>query len=75
MIQLHKEPERNRLNFASIPEAIARAVKVEPHPLALWAGYWTFFPQLFIYAYLTVGITNTFTESWKKKEGMLEWQI
>ena len=74
-IQLHKQPERNRLNFATFSQAVGSALKVEGHPLALWAGYFTFFPQLFIYAYLTVGITNTFTESWKRKAGLLEWQI
>jgi hypothetical protein len=30
---------------------------------------------MFVYAYLTVGITNAFSESWKRKEGLLEWQI
>jgi solute carrier family 25 oxoglutarate transporter 11 len=74
-VQLHKQPERNRINFASIGQAISTAVKVETHPLSLWAGFFTFFPQVFIYAYLTVGITNAFTESWKRKEGLLEWQI
>ena len=75
MIQLHSQPERNRINFKSLPEAVSRAIRIESHPLALWAGMFTFFPQLFVYAYLTVGITNAFTESWKKKEGLLEWQI
>jgi hypothetical protein len=74
-VQLHSQADRNRINFASISEGISKALLVETHPLSLWAGYYTFFPQLFIYAYLTVGITNTFAESWKRKEGLLEWQI
>ena len=74
-IQLHGQAERNRVNFTSIAEGISKALKIEAHPLSLWAGYYTFYPQLFIYAALTVGITNTFTESWKRKEGLLEWQI
>jgi hypothetical protein len=74
-VQLHKQAERNRLNFSGLNEAVAKAIRVEGHPLALWAGYFTFLPQLFTYAWLTVGITNAFTESWKRKEGLLEWQI
>ena len=61
LIQLHKQADRNRLNPAGIIDAFAQSQKVEGHGLALWAGYFTFFPQLFVYAYLTVGITNTFT--------------
>ncbi len=75
MIQLHKQAERNRINFSTISQGISKALDVETHPLSLWAGYYTFFPQMFIYAYLTVGITNAFSESWKRKEGLLEWQI
>jgi hypothetical protein len=74
-VQLHSQPERNRINFATIGEAVSKALLVETHPLSLWAGFYTYFPQLFVYAYLTVGITNAFTESWKRKEGLLEWQI
>ena len=51
------------------------ALKVETHPLSLWAGFYTFYAQIFVYAWLTVGITNSFTQSWKKKEGLLEWQV
>jgi len=74
-VQLHKQPERNRINFTGIIDAWAKARSVEVHPFCLWAGFYTYYPQLFIYAFLTVGITNAFTESWKKKEGLLEWQI
>jgi len=70
-IQLHKQPERNRLNFSNLADATILSNKTETHALALWAGYYTYFPQLFLYAYLTVGITNAFTESWKRKEGLL----
>ena len=63
------------MNFKNAMEAIKLVSRVETHPLCLWAGFYTFFPQLFVYAYLTVGITNSFTESWKKKEGLLEWQV
>lgn len=75
MVQLHKQTDRNRLNFAGLVDGVRMSMKTEGHPLSLWAGYATFFPQLFVYAYLTVGITNTFSESWKRKEGLLEWQI
>lgn len=61
IIQLHEQPSRNRLNFNSITQGINLALKVESHPFSLWAGYYTYYPQLFIYATLTVGITNTFT--------------
>jgi hypothetical protein len=70
-IQLHKEHDRNRINFSGIAEAVRKSLKTETHPLSLWAGFYTFYPQLFIYASLTVGITNAFTESWKRKEGLL----
>lgn len=73
--QLHKEPERNRMNYASIIEAVGKSLQHETHPLALWAGLATYLPQIFVYAYLTVGISSAFTDSWKKKEGLLEWQI
>jgi len=75
LVQSFKELDRNRINFTSISEGISRSIHIESHPFALWAGFYTFYPQLFIYAYLTVEITNAFTESWKKKEGLLEWQI
>lgn len=67
LAQMHKETDRNRLNSTSIKQAIEHSVKVEGHPLALWAGYFTFYPQVFVYAYLTIGITDAFTESWKRK--------
>jgi hypothetical protein len=70
-IQLHSQQERNRINFSSITEGISKALLVETHPLSLWAGFYTYFPQVFLYAWLTVGITNSFTESWKRKEGLL----
>lgn len=74
-IQLFQQPDRNRINISSISQAVSTALKVESHPLSLWAGFFTFYPQLFLYAFLTVGITNAFTESWKRKEGLLEWQV
>jgi hypothetical protein len=43
--------------------------------MTLWAGYYTYYPQMFIYATLTVGITNAFTDSLRRKEGLLEWQL
>lgn len=75
IVQLHKQTDRNRLNFSGILEGVSKSMRVEGHPFALWAGMATFYPQMFVYAYLTVGISNSFTESWKKKEGLLEWQI
>jgi hypothetical protein len=73
--QLHKEADRNRLNYRGLIDAVSKSLEYETHPLALWAGMGTYFPQLFVYAYLTVGISSAFTESWKRKEGLLEWQI
>ena len=75
LCQLHKQADRNRLNYVGLVDAVSKAVQFETHPLSLWAGMFTYFPQLFVYAYLTVGISSAFTESWKKKEGLLEWQI
>lgn len=72
--QLFKEPERNKLNFNGFVEAVSWSIRTEKHWLSLWAGFTTYYPQLFLYAYLTVGITNSFTSSWKRKEGLLEWQ-
>lgn len=59
------------MNFSSLGEAVSLALKVETHPLSLWAGFYTFYAQIFVYAWLTVGITSSFTESWKKKAGLL----
>ena len=74
-IQLFQESERNRTNFRSAMEAVKISMATEGHYMALWAGYQTYFPQFFLYAWMTVGITNTFTDSWKRKQGLLEWQM
>ena len=52
MIQLHKQKEGIRINFSPIHQTIAKSLEVETHPLLLWAGYYTFFPQMFVHAYL-----------------------
>ena len=55
MIQLHKQKEGIRINFSPIHQTIAKSLEVETHPLLLWAGYYTFFPQMFVHAYLMGG--------------------
>jgi len=74
-ISLFQQAERNRMNFSSIGEAVVLSFKTETHPFSLWAGFYTFFPQLLLYSWLTVGITDTFLTSWKRKQGLLEWQM
>ena len=71
----HKEPERNRLNYTGIIDAFVKGAKVEQNFRSHWAGFYTYLAATYIYAYLTVGITREFTESWKRKEGLLDWQI
>ena len=74
-VQLYKETERNRMNFKDFGDLLVKVVAVEKHPMSLWAGFYTFYPGFFLYAWMTVGITNSFTDSWKRKQGLLEWQM
>jgi hypothetical protein len=60
IIQMHKEPERNRLNFNGIFQGIKKSLHVETHPFSLWAGFYTYYPCIFLYAFLTLEITNKF---------------
>lgn len=57
MMQMHKQEERNRYTFRTMIEGVKQSMKIEAHPLALWAGFYTFYFQLFVFAYLTIGIT------------------
>ena len=47
----------------------------EGNKLALWAGFVPYFLSTLTYAGLTIGITGLFTDSWKRKNGLEEWQI
>ena len=68
-------PERNRINYRSYIDVFAKQLIIEPNPRGLWAGFYTYLLGTYVYAWLTVGITEAFTDSWKRKAGLLEWQI
>jgi hypothetical protein len=69
------QPERNRLNYKSYIDVFIKQYVHESNPRSLWAGFYTHLLWTYMYAYLTVGITETFTTSWKRKDGLIEWQI
>ena len=74
-VQQFKEAERNRINFKNFGQLMKYTLAAERHPMSLWAGFYTYYVGMFMYAWMTVGITNTFTDSWKRKQGLLEWQM
>jgi hypothetical protein len=67
--------ERNRLNYRGYFDVFVQQVCHEPNPRSLYAGFYTYLFATYVYAWLTVGITDSFTSSWKRKEGLMEWQI
>jgi hypothetical protein len=68
------QQDRNRLNYRGYLDAFVK-IFVHEQPRSLWSGFYTYLIWTYIYATLTVGITDTFTSSWKRKQGLLEWQI
>lgn len=50
-------------------------IKHERTNFALLAGYWTYFAQTYLYAYLTVGVTNRLCSHMKRSAGLKENQI
>lgn len=74
-MQQHPEVERNRFTYHGFFDVVAKSARYEGTPYALWAGFTAYYISTLTYAALTIGITNTFTESWKKKQGLSEWQI
>lgn len=70
IMNLHSEPDRNRLNYNGALDVIVKSTLFEQHPLALWAGYVPYFLSILVYSGLTIGITSLFTDSWKKKRGL-----
>lgn len=75
IMQLHPEHDRNRMNYGGTVDVFMKSMIYEHHKLALWAGYMPYFLSTLIYSGLTIGITGLFTDSWKKKKGLDEWQI
>lgn len=67
--------DRNRLNYRSYIDVFVQQLVHEQNPRGLWAGFFTSLLGTYVYAWLTVGITEAFTDSWKRKSGLLEWQI
>lgn len=68
-MQAHSQPDRNRMNYRSVADAIAKSFKYEGN-WGLLCGYYSFYISTLLYATLTIGITNSFTESWKRKKGL-----
>lgn len=69
------QPERNRVNYRGYLDVFVKQVVHEASPRSLWSGFYTHLAWTYLYAWLTVGITEAFTSSWKRKDGLLEWQI
>lgn len=71
-----QHPERNRFVFKqSVIKALLLSSNFEGNSLSLWAGFYTYYASTFLYALLTVGISDAFLTSWKKKAGLLQWQM
>lgn len=75
LMNLHSQTERNRLNYRGYFDVFVQQLVHEPNSRSLYAGFYTYLMATYVYAWLTVGITECFTESWKRKDGLLEWQI
>ena len=71
----HSNPQRNRVNYKNYNDVFKKIIEVEGNPKSLWAGLTTYICATYLYAWLTVGITDSFTSSWKRKEGLIEWQV
>jgi hypothetical protein len=71
IMNLHSQADRNRLNYRGYFDVFVQQVCHEPNPRSLYAGFYTYLLGTYIYAWLTVGITDCFTDSWKRKEGLL----
>lgn len=71
-MQSHPQAERNRMNYAGTFDAMIKAFTVEGSKFSLWAGYTHHYLSTLIYAGLTIGITELFVDSWKRKAGLEE---
>lgn len=71
----HSQQDRNRLNYRGYFDVFVKQLVHETNPRSLWSGFYTYLIWTYMYAWLTVGITESFTSSWKRKQGLLEWQI
>ncbi len=71
----HSQQDRNRLNYRGYIDVFVKQFLHETNPRSMWSGFYTYLAWTYMYAWLTVGITETFTSSWKRKQGLLEWQI
>jgi len=65
------QPDRNRLTYRGYFDVFVQQACHEPNPRSLWAGFYTYLLGAYVYAWLTVGITDAFTDSWKRKSGLL----
>ena len=74
-MNLHQEVDRNKINYRGYWDTFIQAIIHERTPRGLYAGFYTWLLSTYFYAWLTIGITESFTDSWKRKEGLLEWQI
>jgi hypothetical protein len=75
LMNAHSQVDRNRLNYSGYFDVFAKVLLVEQNPRSLYSGFYSWVLATYVYAWLTIGITETFTDSWKRKQGLLEWQI
>ena len=75
VMQYQSQPERNRMQNNTMMKVFFNSLKHERTNFALLAGYWTYFAQTYLYAYLTVGVTNSLCNQMKGSKGLKENQI
>ena len=71
IMNAHSQVDRNRLNYNGYIDVIFKALAVESNPRGLYAGFYSWVLATYVYSWLTIGITETFTDSWKRKQGLL----
>lgn len=75
IMNMHSQSDRNRFNYRNYLDVFSKQAIYEGNPRSLWVGFYAYLLGTYVYAWLTIGITECFTDSWKRKAGLLEWQI
>lgn len=75
VLNVQSQTDRNKFNYRGYLDVFKQTLIHEPNPRSFYAGFYTYLLGTYIYSWLTIGITESFTDSWKRKQGLLEWQI
>ena len=74
-MNMQSQADRNRFNYRGYLDVFMQQMIYEQNLRSLWVGFYAYLFGTYVYAWLTIGITECFTDSWKRKAGLLEWQI